>query len=95
MKDFSDSHQVLKQENIDLLYEPMVGDLGMYGLVFDGYGLGYYMEDLSGAKKAVSQRGQETGWMMHFHSVPETGDGIVILTNSQCSWPFIAFILSD
>jgi len=33
--------------------------------------------------------------MTHFHSVPETGDGIVILTNSQRSWPFIAYILRD
>ena len=33
--------------------------------------------------------------MTHFHSVPETGDGIVILTNSQRSWPFFAYMLSD
>jgi hypothetical protein len=33
--------------------------------------------------------------MTHFHSVPETGDGIVILTNSQRSWPFIAKLLGD
>jgi hypothetical protein len=31
----------------------------------------------------------------HCHLVPETGDGIVILTNSQRSWPFMAQILSD
>ena len=33
--------------------------------------------------------------MTHFHSVPEDGRGIVILTNSQRSWPFISYILSD
>jgi hypothetical protein len=33
--------------------------------------------------------------MTHFHSVPESGDGIVILTNSQRSWPFIASALND
>ena len=33
--------------------------------------------------------------MTHFQSVPETGDAIVILTNSQRSWPFIAYVLSD
>jgi hypothetical protein len=33
--------------------------------------------------------------MTHFHSVPETGDGIVILTNSQRSWPFFSEILGD
>ena len=30
----------------------------------------------------------------HFQAVPETGDAI-ILTNSQRSWPFIAYVLSD
>jgi len=33
--------------------------------------------------------------MTHFHLVPETGDGIVILTNSSRSWPLISHILSD
>lgn len=33
--------------------------------------------------------------MTHFYSVPETGDGIVIMTNSQRSWPFFAYVLSD
>ena len=33
--------------------------------------------------------------MTHFHAIPETGDGIVILTNSQRSWPLIAHILND
>lgn len=33
--------------------------------------------------------------MTHFQAVPETGDAIVILTNSQRSWPFIAYLLSD
>lgn len=33
--------------------------------------------------------------MTHFQSIPETGDGIVILTNSQRSWPAFAYILSD
>jgi hypothetical protein len=33
--------------------------------------------------------------MTHFHAVPETGDAIIILTNSQRSWPFISYLLSD
>jgi hypothetical protein len=33
--------------------------------------------------------------MTHFHAIPESGDGIVILTNSQRSWPFMAFVLTD
>ena len=33
--------------------------------------------------------------MTHWQAVPETGDAIVLLTNSQRSWPFIAYVLSD
>lgn len=87
--------QVLNTEIIDILYSPVVNDLGMYSLVFDAYGLGYYIEYLNNGQMAVSHGGQGTGIMTHFHSVPETGDAIVILTNSQRSWPFIANVLSD
>ncbi|HWQ50960.1 MAG TPA: serine hydrolase domain-containing protein [Terriglobales bacterium] len=77
------------------LHTPVREDLGVYGLVFDAYGLGHYIETLPNGKQAVSHGGQGTGIMTHFHAVPETGDAIVILTNSQRSWPFIAFALGD
>lgn len=88
-------HEVLTSQNINKLYTPMVGKPGIYGLAFDSYGLGHFIESLSNGKQAVSHGGQGGGCMTHFHSVPETGDGIVILTNSQRSWPFISYILSD
>jgi len=50
---------------------------------------------MSGGGKAVWHGGQGHGWMTHFHVVPESGDGIVILTNSQRSWPVMAPILND
>jgi hypothetical protein len=56
---------------------------------------GKVIETLPNGKKAIAHGGQGTGWMTHFVSVPETGDGIVILTNSQRSWPFFAYILND
>lgn len=95
MPEHSENQSVLNSQSISKLYTPMAEDLGIYSLVFNAYGLGYYIEDLHGGRKAVSHGGQGTGWMTHFHYVPETGDGIVILTNSQRSWPFIAYILSD
>ena len=88
-------HKVLSTHHINKLYDREVKDLGFYSLVFDGYGSGYFTEILSNGQKAVSHGGQGYGWMAHFHSVPETGDGIVILTNSQRSWPLFAHILSD
>lgn len=45
--------------------------------------------------KAVSHGGQGGGCMTHFYLVPETGDGMVILTNSQRSWPFFASLFND
>lgn len=95
MPDFAPATPVLGPQHINRLYMPEAADLGVYSLVFDSYGLGYYIENLPGGLKAVSHGGQGTGIMTHFHAVPETGDGIVILTNSQRSWPFIAYILSD
>src|SRR5690606_39190094 len=33
--------------------------------------------------------------MTDFHSIPESGDGLVVMANSQRSWPMIAQILAD
>jgi CubicO group peptidase (beta-lactamase class C family) len=86
---------VLSAESIELLYTPVSDKIGIYGLVFDAYGLGHYIEKLPNGMLSVSHGGQGSGIMTHFQVVPETGDGIVILTNSQRSWPFIAYLLSD
>jgi len=86
-------HGVLSARSIAELYTPRVEIPGLYGLAFDAYGYGHFIERFPDGKQAVSHGGQGTGWMTHFHSVPETGDGIVILTNSQRSWPFFSEIL--
>jgi hypothetical protein len=33
--------------------------------------------------------------MTHFHAVPDSGNGIIILTNSERSWPLMAQVLND
>ncbi|MGI6684761.1 MAG: serine hydrolase domain-containing protein [Bacillota bacterium] len=93
MPNFSDQ-RVLARPTIEQLYFAQAENLGIYSAVFDAYGFGYYTERLSDGKLAVSHGGQGTGWMSHFHAVPETGDAIVILTNSQRSWPFISSLLN-
>lgn len=96
MPGFSQSgSEVLIPENIRLLHTPEIEVPGFYGFAFDHYGLGHFIETLPDGKTSVSHGGQGYGWMTHFQSVPETGDGIVILTNSQRSWPFFAYILKD
>lgn len=86
---------VLLQESIDELYKPQISVSGMFGYVADSYGMGHFIEMLPNGDKAVWHGGQGLGWMTHFHAIPERGDGIVILTNSQRSWPLMAQILGD
>jgi len=93
MPNFSEQ-RVLARPAIEQLYFAQAESLGIYSPVFDAYGFGYYTERLSDGKLAVSHGGQGTGWMSHFHAIPETGDAIVILTNSQRSWPFISSLLN-
>lgn len=86
---------VLSTENIAQLYSPAIHEIGIYGLVFDSYGFGHFIETLSNGARSISHGGQGSGIMTHMQAVPETGDAIVILTNSQRSWPFISYLLSD
>jgi hypothetical protein len=86
---------VLNTESAEQMYQPESYKIGIYGLVFEVYGLGHYIEKLPNGLTSVSHGGQGKGIMTHFQAVPETGDAIVILTNSQRSWPFIAYVLSD
>ncbi|MFQ3621030.1 MAG: serine hydrolase domain-containing protein [Spirochaetales bacterium] len=91
----TDGQMVLKAETKALLYTPVVTIPGLYGLAFPSYGMGHFIEKFADGTVAVSHGGQGSGWMSHFHLVPETGDGIVILTNSQRSWPFFARVLQE
>ena len=88
-------HAVLPPESIQLLHQPEIEIGGLFGVVADGYGLGHFVETLPGGQSAVWHGGQGHGWMTHFHAVPESGDGIVVLTNSERSWPMMARVLTD
>ena len=89
------NQDVLSAKSINQIHTPQVEIPGLFGFVADAYGFGHFIETLPNGQKAVWHGGQGHGWMTHFHLVPETGDGIVILTNSQRSWPLIAGILTD
>ena len=92
---YARSQDVLTEESIHLIHSPQVEIPGLFGVVADSYGFGHFIETLPDGQKAVWHGGQGHGWMTHFHLVPESGAGIVILTNSQRSWPLIAGILTD
>lgn len=88
-------HNVLMKESIAQIHTPQVKIPGLFGFVADHYGFGHFIETLADGRTAVWHGGQGHGWMTHFHAIPESGDGIVILTNSQRSWPFMAQVLTD
>jgi hypothetical protein len=92
---YSSESSVLKPQSIREIHKPQIHLGGMFGFVADSYGFGHFIESLSNHQQVVWHGGQGHGWMKHFHLVPETGDGIVILTNSQRSWPLIAHVLKD
>lgn len=76
------------------MFETISNDIGVYNFVYDGYGYGFYIENLDNNNYAIAHGGQGAGVMSHFHVLPNEQSGIVILTNSQRSWPMIAHILS-
>lgn len=86
---------VLRRASIRRLHSPQVDVRGLFGLVADAYGFGHFLEALPDGRRAVWHGGQGHGWMTHFHAVPASGDGIVILTNSERSWPLMARVLHD
>jgi len=86
---------VLHTESLKRMYSQQTEVKGLYGFVTDAYGLGHFVEVLSDGTNAVWHGGQGHGWMTHFHLLPDRGDGIVLLTNSQRSWPFFGRILLE
>jgi CubicO group peptidase (beta-lactamase class C family) len=95
VNEFYSVENILMEQSIRELYSPVIEVAEIYSLVSEYYGLGHFIETLPNGKMAVFSGGQGNGWMTHFHLVPETGDGMVILTNSSRSWPLISHILSD
>jgi CubicO group peptidase (beta-lactamase class C family) len=86
---------VLTPQSVEEVHAHQEPISGLFSFVAESYGLGVFVETVGQGRKAVWHGGQGLGWMTHFHAVPETGDGIVILTNSQRSWPFMALVLAD
>ena len=65
------------------------GDPGDYHTHFKAYGLGFFMEDLSGLKE-ISHTGGLEGMVTQIVLFPEISLGIIVLTNQQEPDAFIA-----
>ncbi|MBS0123274.1 serine hydrolase domain-containing protein [Thetidibacter halocola] len=89
------AQDVLSSNGLEALHRPVIAVGGLFGFAAESYGLGHFTETLSDGRAAAWHGGQGYGWMSHMHLVPETGDGIVILSNSQRAWPLFAAVLRD
>lgn len=67
---------VLKPQTIELMLTPAPASSGMYGL-------GYSAMLLSSGRQGRGHAGSNRGWEAFFEVVPETRDGIVVVTNSS------------
>ncbi len=85
---------VLTPESVAEIHAPAVETTGFYSLASDGAGLGHFGETLSDGTRAMMNGGQGAGSWSWFHATPETGDGIVVLTNSERSVQLIADVVA-
>ena len=77
---------VLKPETLDLMFRPVENS--------PTYGLGYSISETNGLK-TVGHGGSNRGWQAQLTIAPETGDGIVLLTNSSSGGDVIRALLCD
>ena len=61
---------VLSGESIKLMYTPQSKKIGIYGLIFEAYGFGHYIEKLPNGMLSISHGGQGNGIMTHLQAVP-------------------------
>lgn len=88
-----DHEAVLLPESFQKLYTPYIETTGLFGRDSDAMGLGHFIEYISEDRKAVFHGGEGKGFLNMVYVIPETGEGIIILTNSKRSAPLIADVL--
>ena len=75
---------VLAPETLAEMFSPAVETGGFFRLLdAEAYGLGYGVEALPNGKRIVSHGGNNRGWRAQFAALPQQGEGIVVLTNSD------------
>lgn len=86
---------VLHPETVQSMFTPQVEIIGFDRLIYaHGYGLGYFTELLPDGRRLVSHMGENLNGVTEFAILPETGDGIVILTNGMSGHEVIADALN-
>lgn len=88
---------LLSPAAIAALYEPSVAlpATEVQGLASDAGAQGHYIEHLADGHTAIMNGGFVPGWTSQFYLVPASGDGIVVLTNSDNGRAVIAEVVAD
>ncbi len=61
----------------------------------DAYGYGYFVEYLPSGQLVYSHMGGNPGWLSEFAAMPESGDGIVVLSNVTHGHELFADVLAE
>ncbi|MDX9691050.1 MAG: serine hydrolase domain-containing protein [Acholeplasmataceae bacterium] len=86
--------ELISEENMSILYEDTVKDLGFYSHVYDGYGLGVFVEKIDN-HILLSHGGQGKGFMSYYQIDMDSKSGFVLLSNSQRAYPLIALLATS
>ncbi len=86
---------ILTAESVEVLYTPVIEPADFYAYGSDGVGLGYFIDYLKTGEKALFHGGEGAGSLGMAYVVSESGEGIVVLTNSKGSWPFLFTLLGE
>ena len=62
----------------------------MLSLISDDYGYGHFVETLPTGNIALMHGGENTGFLSMYYIIPETGDGLVLLQNSDRGFELLA-----
>lgn len=93
-----DLAQLIAEGSQSELYDSNVEPSGFYSLGADISALGHFIEYHNGEKdneKAVFHGGEGTGSLGQYYIFPDREEGIVVLTNSKASWPFLFEVLNQ
>ncbi|MEF2965789.1 serine hydrolase domain-containing protein [Paenibacillus sp. M1] len=85
----TDENQLLSNDSLQLMYTPeKIGDTPT------GYGLGHNVFSMLNGNTVITHNGMNIGWNSQYFVIPDRGEGIVILTNSEVGNLIISYIFS-
>ncbi|AKL96579.1 beta-lactamase class C/penicillin binding protein [Clostridium aceticum] len=73
----------LRQEMIREMYSPVLEVGGLEGFIYETTALGHFVSIDKNNRPLVAHDGGNKGWKANFSLAPNTGDGVVILTNGD------------